>query len=191
MRRRLIRFILPVSVLLAILTLTVFQIFWALNPPANFPEEFLNNLHINNTRLFYAQLAVTVALLFAGWLRLLFLQPPTSFWVGGAPFARRPASLPGYFGNGWTIGSTGYLSIAPINEWLRITWLPRINDYLIIAGIVIIWALVLRLIWRLGRTLPRVAQPSTPSGSSNQNLGKTKLVTPSETGSQTIRVENV
>jgi hypothetical protein len=37
----------------------------------------------------------------------------------------------------------------PLQEWLRITWLPSIRDYLIIAGFVSVWGIVLRTIWRL------------------------------------------
>ncbi|HBY07278.1 MAG TPA: hypothetical protein DEH22_05645 [Chloroflexi bacterium] len=36
----------------------------------------------------------------------------------------------------------------PLQEWLRITWLPSLRDYTIIAGIVAIWAVILRTVWR-------------------------------------------
>ena len=38
--------------------------------------------------------------------------------------------------------------VLPLQEWLRITWLPSIRDYLIIAGFAAVWAIVIRTIWR-------------------------------------------
>ena len=152
MRRRLIRFIVPTSITLAILILSVFRVFWQLDLPADFPAKMLQDLKITNSRLFYAQLSVTYALLFAGWLRLLFLQPPTQFWVAGAPL-RGDRQV--YY---VVLGTAGFLAFLlvfpflPLQEWFRITWLPRISDYLLIGIMVIIWTLALRLVWRVGWT---------------------------------------
>jgi len=177
MRRRLVRFVIPTSVTLAILTLAVFQVFWTLNPPTVFPVELLKNLRINDTRIFYAQMAVTFALLFAGWLRLLFLQPPSQFWVGGAPLRgdRQVYRV--------VLGTAGFLillilfPLLPIDELLRITWLPRFSDYLIIGSLVVVWALVLRLIWRVGWTEPIADNPSSTSDPRKPNPVGAELTT--------------
>ena len=50
----------------------------------------------------------------------------------------------------------------PLQEWFRITWLPQLSDYLLIGGMVAIWAFVLRLIWRTAWTKPFVESPSLP-----------------------------
>jgi cation-transporting ATPase E len=148
-RRRLLRFIIPSSITLSILSFAVFELFWRLNLPAVFPPKLLQNLQVTDARLFYAQMAVTFALLFAGWLRLLFLQPPTQFWVGGAPL--RGDSRVYYV----VLGVAGLLVVfiifpfLPFQEWLRVTWLPRFQDYLLIGAFVIIWCFILRAIWRI------------------------------------------
>jgi hypothetical protein len=36
----------------------------------------------------------------------------------------------------------------PLQEWLRTTWLPSLQAYLIIAALVLVWAITLRTIWR-------------------------------------------
>lgn len=159
MRRRLVRFVAPASITLAILIFSVFQVFWRLDMPAVFPPELLSNLRITNTRLFYAQLAVTFALLFAGWLRLLFLQPPTPFWVGGAPLRGDRMVYRVVFGTAGLLVVFIIFPFLPMQEWLRITWLPHFSDYMLIAGMVFAWALVLRLVWRIGWTNPSTKSP--------------------------------
>jgi magnesium-transporting ATPase (P-type) len=159
MRRRLIRFVVPASITLAILTFTVFQIFWRLDMPAIFPAQLLKNLRITNTRLFYAQLAATFALLFAGWLRLLFLQPPTRFWVGGAPLRGDRQVYRVVLGTAGLLAALILFPFLPMQEWLRITWLPQLSDYLLIGSMVIAWAFVLRLVWRIGWTPSSAKQP--------------------------------
>jgi cation-transporting ATPase E len=103
---------------------------------------------VTNPQLFYAQMAVTWALLMAGWLRLLFLQPPSRFWTGGARLR----------GDQRVTGLVIFLMILtiivlifpwlPVQNWLRFTWLPGLSDYAIIGVAVAVWALVLRAIWR-------------------------------------------
>jgi cation-transporting ATPase E len=78
----------------------------------------------------------------------MFLQPPTKFWVGGAPLRgdRRVIGL--------VIASIIVFIVVlifpwlPLQEWLRITWLPSLQAYLFIAILVLVWAAVLRTVWR-------------------------------------------
>ena len=94
----------------------------------------------------YAQLAVTFALLMAGWLRVLFVQPPTSFWVGGAPLRgdRRVIGL--------VIASVlifaAILAVPLFRDLLRINFLDSVADYGLVSLAVAIWMLLLRAIWR-------------------------------------------
>ena len=148
-RRRMIHFIIPIAFLLSILGVSVYWLFLGLDFGSNYPPaELVKQLEITDPQRFYARQAVVYAFLFAGWLRVFFLQPPTKFWVGGAPLRgdRRVVGL--------VLSSIlAFILILvfpwlPLQEWLRITWLPSLRDYLIIAGMVAVWAIVLRTLWR-------------------------------------------
>jgi hypothetical protein len=112
------------------------------------PAELVKQLEISDPQVFFAQQAVVYAFLFAGWLRVFFLQPPSQLWVGGAALRgdRRVIGL--------VIASIIAFIVVlifpwlPLQEWLRITWLPSLRDYLILAGFAVVWAIILRTIWR-------------------------------------------
>lgn len=129
MRRQLTHFIIPTAITLALLTWGVWLFF--LSRYQN--EE-------------YAQLAVTYALLAAGWLRVLFVQPPTKFWVGGAPLRgdRRVVRV--------VIGAIVLflviISMPFFQEIMRITWMRSLQDYLLVFLAVVVWAFTTRTIWR-------------------------------------------
>jgi cation-transporting ATPase E len=113
------------------------------------PAELVKQLKISDPQTFFARQAVVYAFLFAGWLRVFFLQPPSKFWVGGAALRgdRRVFGL--VIASIITFIVVLIFPWLPLQEWLRITWLPSIRDYLIIAGFAAVWAIVLRTIWRL------------------------------------------
>jgi len=149
-RRRLMHFILPTALLLSILGAVVYTLFLRMDFGSHYPPaELIKQLKISDPQLFFAQQAVVYAFLFAGWLRVFYLQPPSIFWVGGAPFRgdRRVIGL--VIASILTFIVVLIFPWLPLQEWLRITWLPSPRDCLIIAGIVFIWALILRAIWRL------------------------------------------
>ncbi len=94
----------------------------------------------------YAQVAVTFALLMAGWLRVLFVQPPSPFWVAASP-------LRGDRRVYWVVlGSillfAVIISIPLFSELLRTHWLRTPLDYVWIMLAVVIWGLITRAIWR-------------------------------------------
>jgi magnesium-transporting ATPase (P-type) len=148
MRQSLSFFILPSALTSCLLAFVVFAIFWNRTPPGEFPAEILEYWKVTDPQLFYAQMAVTWALLMAGWLRLFFLQPPGRFWTGGAPLR----------GDQRVTGLVIFMILLtilvlifpwlPLQNWLCFTWLPGLSDYAIIGVVVAVWALVLRLIWR-------------------------------------------
>jgi cation-transporting ATPase E len=149
-RRRMLHFILPTAFLLSILGTVVYPLFQQMDFGTNYPpEELVKQLKITDPQTFFAQQAVVYAFLFAGWLRVFFLQPPTKFWVGGTALRgdRRVIGL--------VIASILAFVLVlifpwlPLQEWLRITWLPSLRDYLVIGALVAVWAIILRTIWRL------------------------------------------
>lgn len=127
-RRQLAHFIIPSALTIMLLTLGVYTLF---------------KTQTNSEK--YAQLGVTYALLIAGWLRVLFVQPPTLFWVGGAPLRGDRRVIRVVIGS--IILFVVILSIPFFQEVMRITWL-RPLDYLIISLAVGVWALITRAIWR-------------------------------------------
>ena len=156
-RRRMIHFIVPSAILLSILGSVVYALFMKMDFGTHYPPaELIKKLEISDPQLFFAQQAVVYAFLFAGWLRVLFLQPPSKFWVGGSPLRgdRRVIGL--------VIASVLVFIIAlifpwlPLQEWLRITWLPSLRDYLLLGGMALAWALILRSVWRVLLRLTKV-----------------------------------
>jgi cation-transporting ATPase E len=129
MRRSLGHFIIPAGILTSILGLAVFYLFRSLYAEID-----------------YVQLAVVWTLLIAAWLRVLFLLPPTKFWVGGEPLRGDKRIV-------WLVLIIAliFAVIAAIPlalDLLRIAWLTSILDYALIALAVAIWAFILRTTWR-------------------------------------------
>jgi cation-transporting ATPase E len=128
-RRQLARFVIPVAFTLSILSLLVYA--W---------------LMPRNGDVAYAQLCVTYALLGAGWLRLLFVLPPTPAWAGGAEVVGDRRVI--WLVLGMVLLFLLILSLPLLSELLYVGWLDSAGDYLVLALAVALWALGLRAIWR-------------------------------------------
>jgi cation-transporting ATPase E len=129
MVRRLVYFILPASVTISAAGLAVYLIF----------------LVITDDRE-YAQLTLTYAMLAMGLILIVFVEPPTEFWVGGDELSGdwRPTLLAFGLLFAFLIALT-----APITrDFLGLAPLHQPQDYLIIIGVTVIWVLVLRFTWR-------------------------------------------
>ena len=101
----------------------------------------------------YARLVVTHALVAAGLVRVIFVKPPTPFWVGGN-------TLSGDWRPVWmTVGAAAlYIAFVAITAavptfqgWFNLDVLDSGQDYLIIALAVALWAIITRTLWRLLR----------------------------------------
>jgi cation-transporting ATPase E len=127
--RRLAFFILPAGISMAILALMGFLLF--------------RNMTGN---IYYARVAITHLLVGAGLLLILFVQPPSEFWVGGDTLSndKRPAILAVVL---WFVFYI--LSVAPIaQKYLSLQPLSKGEHYLIILALLSVWVLALRYIWR-------------------------------------------
>lgn len=129
MRRSLGHFIIPAAITTSILGFAVFYLFRGLYADIE-----------------YVQLVVVWALLFAAWLRVVFLLPPTPFWVGGEPLRGDKRIV-------WLVLIIalvfGVIAAIPLAlDLLRIAWLTSIIDYGLIVLAVMIWAFILRTVWR-------------------------------------------
>ena len=129
MLRQLIHFIAPTAVTLTIL---VSGIFFTFGERSGSPD--------------YARLAVTYTLLLAGWLRVLFVQPATSFWVGGAPL--RGDARVFQLVIGCALILVGMLVFPFFQGAFFITPLASWADFFTIVLAVTVWAFLLRAIWR-------------------------------------------
>jgi magnesium-transporting ATPase (P-type) len=130
MRRRLVHFVFPAGLTLGLAGLGVY--YYVLSASQSTP---------------HAQSALTYALMWAGLLLILFVQPPTRAWVGGD----RLSGDPRYVRAVVVLFLVAMLfSAVPLTRWIfQIELLPRLVDYGIVGGAVMLWALVLRSVWRL------------------------------------------
>lgn len=161
MRRLLIRFIVPVGFTMPLLAFGVFSIFINRIPSSEFSSLVTNVFEVDDAGLFYAQLAVTYALLFAGWLRLFFLQPPSKLWVGGAPLRgdRRVVGMVTFT----IIVFVLFFAIPIFQDLLTMTWLPYLQDYLLVTLCTLVWAVIVSAIWRFRLIEPIANQFAHPS----------------------------
>lgn len=95
--------------------------------------------------LFRARNSLLTFLIFCGLLLILLIKPPTRFWTGGAPLSgdwRYPllaiAMLSSFI---------GLLVVPGLRSLFDLTSLQAI-DYLVLALLAFIWALVVRTAWR-------------------------------------------
>jgi len=126
----------------------VFAVFMNRIPPPEFTTLVISKFEVDDAGIFYAQLAVTYALLFAGWLRLFFLQPPSKLWVGGAPLRgdRRVIGMVVFT----IIVFVVFFSIPIFALLLDMTWLPYLSDFLLVTLCALVWAITVSIIWRTG-----------------------------------------
>jgi len=96
--------------------------------------------------MFYAQTTLTYTAILCGILLIVFVEPPTQWWVGGDAYSgdRRPAML----AIGLIILFGAFLVVPPLREFYGLVPLRGAGDYLFIALAVAAWVILLRLVWR-------------------------------------------
>lgn len=98
-----------------------------------------------------AQTALTIFATFCGIVLILFVEPPTPFWVGGNELHRDKRIF--YPVLAMCISSVLLITLPPLRSLLDLVLLDGL-DYLVIAVCVVIWLFVVRWVWR-GRILER------------------------------------
>jgi cation-transporting ATPase E len=129
MRSRLIHFAIPAAISIAAATLVINQIIG----PAN--------LHTA-----YSQLAVTHSLIVIGLLLVVFVQPPTRFWVGGDVLSGDRRIIYMVIVLFLVFIAATYIPLT--QRWFRLAPLAGVRDYAMIAAVSVVWSLLMRLIWR-------------------------------------------
>jgi cation-transporting P-type ATPase E len=124
------RIVMPAAITIGALLLVVYQFFLTLTGD-----------------ILEAQTALTATAMLCGLIYIVFLQPPTTAWVGAHEQVRdrRPTMLA-------LAMLVLYMTVAlvqPLKEFFDLRTLP-ISAYLLILFAVTGWAVTLRLIWRLG-----------------------------------------
>jgi cation-transporting ATPase E len=165
-------FVLPAMALLALFSLFVY-VGYAVNQVAPLLRLLDGEMSIKEisqvitqekllTALFVARNALVVLLVFCGLLLILLLKPPTRFWVGGAPLSgdwRYPLMALAML-----VAFALLLAIPGLRSLFDLRILPAV-DYLILALISFIWALLVRTAWRQ-HWLERFLQLDSATGKS-------------------------
>lgn len=127
---QLLRFIIPVGLTSALASLAIYFWFEYMTGSSN-----------------YAQLGVTYTLSVTGMLMVLFIKPPNRFWAGDTPVSRDKRFI-------WMVLVMFILYaivlVIPLaQELLKVTPLQKVEHYIIIAGVTLVWAILTKLIWLL------------------------------------------
>jgi len=101
----------------------------------------------------YFHLTVTYALVFMGLMVVIFLRPPNRILAGGAPVSddRRLSMMVLVLFVLFFVTVAITVAVPFLQETLMLDWLDPIQDYLIIAVVVVLWAISLLVIWRVWR----------------------------------------
>jgi cation-transporting ATPase E len=130
MVRRLVHFILPAAVTMAAAGLAIYLIF----------------LLMTNDRE-YARLTLTYTMIVMGLILIVFVEPPTEAWVGGDELSGdwRPTLL----ALGLFLLFLIAFNLPVVGDFYGLIPLRQSLDYLIIAGTIVSWVLMLRYTWRV------------------------------------------
>ncbi len=129
--RRLVHFVLPAAITMSAAGLIVYLFFAFTTHDAH-----------------YAQLTLTYAMIGMGLLLVIFVEPPTEFWVGGDEFSGDPR--PTRLAIGLFLIFLIALTSPLIRRFTGLTPLQQPGDYVIIGAMTILWVIVVRHTWRAG-----------------------------------------
>jgi len=107
----------------------------------------------------YAQHALTYMTVFCGLLLIIFAEPPTEFWGGGDDLSGdwRPTILSA----GMLVIYIFFLVKPGLRHFYGLILLWQTSDYLAVILITILWAIVLRFVWR-ARIIDRYLNVTLP-----------------------------
>jgi cation-transporting ATPase E len=123
------RFVLPAAFTVSVVALAVYLAYLAMTDDVEI-----------------ARTALTTVTILCGLVLIPFVEPPTEWWVAGDTLSGdwRPALL--------ALGMLGLyalvVTVPPLRAFFELAVL-RWQDYTLLAAVVILWALLLRLIWRI------------------------------------------
>jgi cation-transporting ATPase E len=106
-------------------------------------QEYMGQIETEAVQI--AQTALTTLMIFCGLLLVVFVEPPTQFFVGGDAYSGdwRPTILVVLL----LIGFGIVILFQPLRDFFEIQLLS-IPDYALIAVVSFVWAVALRHFWR-------------------------------------------
>jgi cation-transporting ATPase E len=164
----LLHFVLPPMLMSTILGMVLFYgVYVLLVTPLGLPywDLFIRVSNpIIHTPVTNAQSALSAFLVFAGLLLLIFVEPPTPWWVGGDV-------LSGDWRPTWLALGLGALFIfmeliPPLRDLFALERLGAV-EWALVAGATVVWLFLVRLMWRT-RILERLVSVDTDSHSSRE-----------------------
>ena len=129
MRSRLMHFVVPAVLTMTMATLAINQI--------------VGREDINTP---YSQLAVTYGLILMSLLLVVFVQPPTRFWVGGDVLSRDRRII--FMVILLFLVFIVVTYIPQTQEWFHLGPLTDARDYAVIVAVSVAWVLFIRAFWR-------------------------------------------
>lgn len=136
--RDIVHFILPSAMSIAAVALGVYVIFFHLHVYSSDPESIKQAIN-------FARTALTTSIIFMGLGLIVFVEPPIPFMTGGSklsgdwrPTISAGAMLAIYF---------LIIIIDPLRQFFELEILS-LQEYALISGIVLAWAISLRFIWK-------------------------------------------
>jgi len=137
MIRKLAHFIIPAAITVAVVGISVYLLFL---------------VRTGNT--FYAQTMLTYTVIACGILLIIFVEPPTNWWVGGHGLSgdRRPIIL----AVGLLVLFAIFLAVPFLRDFYGLIMLRSWSHYLVIALAAAVWVVLVRFVWRanlIGRYL--------------------------------------
>ncbi|HSG16773.1 MAG TPA: HAD-IC family P-type ATPase [Anaerolineae bacterium] len=129
--RRLVHFVLPAAITMSAAGLSVYLFFV-----------------VSTGDTAYGQLSLTYAMMAMGLLLIIFVEPPSEFWVGGDTLSGdwRPTLLALVIFASFFLA----LTVEPIQEFYGLTPLHSAIDYFIVGLVTLIWVVIVRFTWRRG-----------------------------------------
>jgi cation-transporting ATPase E len=152
MLRSLVNFVVPAALTVVMAALTVYLIFHTGNDPETLAAMrdggiivLTNSQNDALSEVNQARDAITVTTVLCGLLLLIFVEPPRRWWVGGDEYSGdwRPTILAGLM----FLALVAILSVQFLRDFFGMGRLS-VEDLAVIVGVVAVWTLVVRAIWR-------------------------------------------
>ncbi|CAN5615504.1 HAD-IC family P-type ATPase [soil metagenome] len=148
--RSLLHFVVPAAITIVIAALSVYLIFYTNNNPGALDEGGLITQTASESRLQLSEIskardAITITSVLCGLILLVFVEPPRRFFAGGDELSGdwRPTILAGIMLAALVV----IINVGFLRDFFGMGKLSR-QDLLVIVGVVAVWAVTLRAIWR-------------------------------------------
>jgi cation-transporting ATPase E len=142
--RRLTHFVVPAAFLSSLFGLIVFY-GPLLHQLPSLDSELTEQGQVLKTAIAAAQTSLTAFLVATGLLLVVFVEPPTRWWVGGDAYSgdRRPTILAACLG----LAFVAIMIVPAVRDAFALQSLPAANIALVLAA-ALIWLVLVRWVWR-------------------------------------------